>query len=80
MAVKFTELSRVVMEDNRCIVISERADDGQISIAQQVSVSSGGRDLSIFLKGAMVMSPTKLREFFVAVEQALAKTDEIRRN
>lgn len=72
---KFTELSRVILTENKDIVISKCGEDG-FTIAQQYLVNDGNERLGVFLKGAMhIKNENVLKELRDAINVALLKTN-----
>lgn len=68
--VQFAPLSAKLIKEGCTLVISLRSD-GNVSIAQQVEVTSGMKTMKIYLKNAIEVEPHTLYDIRDAVEQAI---------
>lgn len=74
---KYVELSRVMLTENRDIVISKCGEDGY-TIAQQYLVNDGNEKLAVFLKGALhIKNENVLKELRDAINVALIRTGKV---
>lgn len=72
---KFNELSRVQIGENRVLVISKRSD-GKISLAQQMTAESDGQEIKFFIKNAIQTDEKGLDDIRKAVNEALDELEE----
>jgi hypothetical protein len=66
----FTEIIKREIGENKFIVVSRR-DDGKFSIAQQVIVESDGKEMSFFMKNAIIVGENGLTKIIEALNTAL---------
>lgn len=72
---KFNELARTQIGENRNLVISRRSD-GKISVAQQMVAESDGQTIRFFIKNAIQTDRDGLKNMMSAINEALAN-DEV---
>jgi hypothetical protein len=69
---KFTELSRVKIQEGKNIVVSKNNIDGGITIAQQIVIEGSRQSLPLFLKGAIhIDAADDLYNFRDALNEAI---------
>ncbi|MGM0409137.1 MAG: hypothetical protein ACQEQF_00125 [Bacillota bacterium] len=68
---KFKELAKVKIGENRNLVISRRSD-GKISVAQQIVAESDGQVIKFFVKNAIQTDRDGLKNIMSACNEALA--------
>ncbi len=68
---KFKELAKTQIGENRNLVISRRSD-GKISVAQQVIAESDGQKIKFFVKNAIQTDREGLKDMMSAINEALA--------
>jgi len=74
MAKKYRELSRAKLEPNKRVIISANESDGGFTIAQQLLVMNGSKQIEIFVKGAIhVGTEDGLHELRDALNLAIGK-------
>jgi ribosome-associated translation inhibitor RaiA len=72
---KFLELEKVKIEDNKNLVFSV-TDEGKISIAQQLVVKDGNREMNLFLKNSVVVDINRLSDIYKAIENVINKLSD----
>lgn len=66
---KFTQLAKVSIGENRNLVISKR-EDGNLSIAQQIEAESDGQKINFFVKNAIQTDEDGLENIENAIKEA----------
>lgn len=69
--VQFAPLASKLIKEGCTLVISLRSD-GNVSIAQQVEVTSGIKKMHIYLKNAIEVQPHTLYDIRDAIDQAIS--------
>lgn len=69
---KFEQIFKMQISDNRFLVLS-KSITGNYSLAQQIRVNEGGKELYLFIKNSCILTDEKLVELYHHLKEYFEK-------